>query len=204
MKCLTCQESYNLHWGVIKVIINNDGTPGEVSVRGTLDNIRKYVEHSFNGDKEQELSIVYITSAFVMALHHKYNVGGKRTRDNNLTKIISFHKRTEQFIGFLSGAGGTGKTQVINIVKTYFKTLCDNLSIKFDRRTIVVTKLTGSTAVAINGETTHSACRISKDNVTYCDKRDNTIMVIVDKISFVKKIDVEIMSRNLNLLKVMG
>jgi hypothetical protein len=203
IKYLTAQELANLHCKITKVITKRDGSAIGVNVTGTLENIKKYAEHSFGGDKEQEQAFLLVASSFVMSLHEKCSMLGKRTRDKNLRDILKLHKGKKQFIGFLSGAGGTGKSQVIDTVKTYCKTLCDNLNVKFDRRTIVVTALTGSAAVSINGETTHSACKLNSAVVTQSEEWDDTIMIIIDEISFAKKHDVESMNKNLNLLKDM-
>ena len=70
----------------------------------------------------------------------------------------------------------------------------------FDKRTIVVTALTGSAAVSINGETTHSACQLNHKDVTQDDEWIDTIMVIVDEVSFAKKEDMAKLDANLNLL----
>ena len=200
---LTAQELATLHCKVTKVITKRDGSALGVNVTGTLENIRKYAQHSFGGDKDQEQAFLFIASSFVMSLHEKCTMLGKRTRDKNLRDILKLHKGKKQFIAFLSGAGGTGKSQVIDTVKTYCKTLCDNLNVKFDRRTIVVTALTGSAAIAINGETTHSACKLNSTVVTQSEEWNDTIMIIIDEISFAKKQDVETMNKNLNLLKDM-
>ena len=63
----------------------------------------------------------------------------------------------DQFICFMSGAGGTGKSRVIHLVCHYCKMLCEELSVEFTKQTIVVTAMTGTAAVNINGETTHAA-----------------------------------------------
>ena len=66
-----------------------------------------------------------------------------------------------QFICFLSGAGGTGKSRVLkNGMRHYCKLLCNELGVEFTKRTIVVTAVTGSAAVTIHGETMHLACSL--------------------------------------------
>jgi hypothetical protein len=57
---------------------------------------------------------------------------------------------------------------------------------KFDRRTIVVTAMTGSAAVAINGETAHSAAHWNADFIKkkHCKAYENTIQFILDEVSF--------------------
>ena len=65
----------------------------------------------------------------------------------------------------MSGAGGTGKSRVINGVRHYCKLLCNELGVEFTKRTIVVTAVTGSAAVAIHRKTMHSAC-------IFCSKQE--------------------------------
>ena len=59
-------------------------------------------------------------------------------------------------IAFLTGAGRLGKNEIINNVQVYCKTLCDNLKLKFNSKTNVVTAMSGSIAGAINRETPHN------------------------------------------------
>ena len=72
----------------------------------------------------------------------------------------------------------------------YCKKLCENLNLEFNKRSIVVTALTGSAAVGINDETNHHACQISPNNnqqkLKDVEEWENTIMIIIDEISFGK------------------
>jgi replication-associated recombination protein RarA len=67
----------------------------------------------------------------------------------NLAKLIN-HK--DRLIMFFSGAGGSGKTAVINQVMMYASEFCRNLGVPFDRYTIRVTAITGVAATSISGE----------------------------------------------------
>jgi hypothetical protein len=104
---------------------------------------------------------------------------------------------SKQFIGFLSGPGGTGKSRVIDTVKHYCKLFCGELGVEFTKKTIVVAALTGSAAVSINGETMHSSCglyrKLDKD-----EEWENTILVVIDEISFIKRKDFEKLNKVLN------
>jgi hypothetical protein len=51
---------------------------------------------------------------------------------------------------FMMGAGGSGKTKVINAVMAHAKGFCKELNYKFDKRMIVVTALMGVAATLIN------------------------------------------------------
>jgi Cdc6-like AAA superfamily ATPase len=78
----------------------------------------------------------------------------------NLAKTIN-HK--DQLIMFFSGAGGSGKTAVINQVMMYASEFCRNLGVPFDQYTIRVTAMTGVAATSINGETLDSAAHTMKN-----------------------------------------
>ena len=100
---------------------------------------------------------------------------------------------------FLSGAGGTGKSRVINGMRHYCKLFCNELGVEFTKHTIVVTAVTGSAAVTIHGETMHSACGLCcKKKMGDDEIWNNTIMVVVDEISFITKQDFELLNKVLN------
>jgi hypothetical protein len=125
----------------------------------------------------------------------------RTTRNKFLQELKAILNNRDQFICFLSGAGGTGKSRVIHAVKHYSKLFCEALGVEFNRRTIVVTGLTGTAAVSINGETVHSACKLSnRAKVKRDDEWENTIMIIVDEVSFITKVDFEKLSKNLNII----
>ena len=86
-------------------------------------------------------------------------------------------------------------------MKYYCKTLCDNLNIEFNKRTIVVTALTGAAAVSINGETTAKACQLKSKSVEEDSAWEHTIMLIVDEISFATKEEIETLNKNLRIIR---
>ena len=171
---------------------------------GRIDNIIAYGKSAFNNDKHQTEAFYLIVTAFVKKLYSILFM-----RETIIRRDISIFLREfnnihpKQFIGFLSGPGGTGKSKVIHSVLEYCKGFCSLIDYPFDKRTIVVTALTGSAAVNIGGETTHSACLINKKIIQATDIEDwqDTALVIIDEISFasydlLKKID-----SNLNFLQ---
>jgi AAA domain len=92
-----------------------------------------------------------------------------------------------QLIAFLNKAGGTGKSHVIKCLVKYAKQLCHNLDMRYTRRTIVVTALTGAAAVGIRGETSHSGIALDKQTPPTMEEIKewkHAYMVIVDEISF--------------------
>ena len=85
---------------------------------------------------------------------------GTRSKFDKLRKKLekmTGMRKQKQLIMFMTGAGGSGKTKVINAVMAYAKGFCKELNYMFDKRMIVVTALTGVAATLINGETMHSA-----------------------------------------------
>ena len=82
----------------------------------------------------------------------------RNTRDQYLTQLRAILNNKNQFVCFLSGAGGTGKSEVINTMRHYCKLLYKELGIEFTTRTIVISAITGSAAVSIHDETMHFSC----------------------------------------------
>ena len=110
-----------------------------------------------------EIAFTQIVSAFILKLHEKCisTLTCSRKRDSD-GKIIEYRQNSkikelkkimndkDQFICFLSGAGGAGKSKVIHTVRYYYKKLCEQLNIQFTKRTIVVViAMTGAAAVGI-------------------------------------------------------
>ena len=63
----------------------------------------------------------------------------------------------KQLVMFLTGAGGSGKSEVIKEILIYCEEYCNQICVPFTDRIIVVTALTGVAAVLIKGETLRSA-----------------------------------------------
>ena len=179
----------------------------EIVVTGTLQNIRDYADQVFKQDRHQCKAFELIVAAFIVQLYKGPQILGKRQRTKtNVVKELKNVNHEGQFVGFLSGPGGTGKSRVINSVLRYCKTLCDNAGIGFSKRTITVTALTGAAAVNIFGETTHGACLLNARNVTAekIEEWKDTKMLIVDEISFASKHILMKLNKHLNLLKEVG
>ena len=115
------------------------------------------------------------------------------TTNTHLNELKNVLNNKNQFIGFLTGPGGSGKSRVINALQAYAKNLCTQLRVTCDQRTIITTAITGTAAVSIGGETTCSACslRTNLHNIKHNEDFDNSVMVIVDEVSFMNKTDFE-------------
>lgn len=109
----------------------------------------------------------------------------------------------KKLVLFLTGAGGTGKSKVIQEVLLYCQEYCEQIQVPFTDRTIVVTALTGVAAVLINGETLHSATYVYNKTIKeeMIAKWHDVRLVIVDKISFANKDLLETVDSRLRELK---
>ena len=93
----------------------------------------------------------------------------------------------ENLVMFLSGMGGTGKSEVIKTFVFFVKNICRFFGWNHDSDTVKITALTGTTACQIpNGKTLHSqAClNMKKIGQTSIDSWKSTKMLIIDEVSF--------------------
>ena len=88
----------------------------------------------------------------------------------------------------------------------YCKRLCNKVGMEFNKRTIVVTALTGAAAVSIFGETVHSACFLNtkKIKTEMTEEWKDTLLVVVDEISFASESILRKINENMNILKEIG
>ena len=119
------------------------------------------------------------------------------TRDRYLAQLRAVLNNTNQFVCFLSVAGDIGKNKVISNMRHYCKLLYNELSIEFTKRTIVMSTITISAVVSIHDDTLHSSCDFNSKLGTN-DRWDNTINVVVDENSFIKRPDFEKLDKVLN------
>ena len=129
-------------------MIGTSPEAASLTCTGSLSNIVQYAKASFRKDQDQEKAFIQITAAFVLKLHekcyndlnHRRGRGVKRNRNRNaipqppinfqnneeIKALREIMNNKEQFICFLSGAGGTGKSKVIQSVRMYCKQLCQD------------------------------------------------------------------------------
>ena len=106
-----------------------------------------------------------------------------------------------QLICLLHGPGGSGKSTVINLVKSYAKEYCDLIGHPFTVRTIVTTAMSGVAATLLNGETAHSALAMNRAvQQEDQDEFQDTRLIIIDEISFAGKCDFEVIDEKLRKL----
>jgi hypothetical protein len=199
---------------------------------GTVKSIKQWGSKAFGGDVDQQRAFEVIMSNFILQFHNetddieedgeqpfiednsppgsnKYE--SERVKRRRLANHVGELKRltglkpgSRQLICFLTGAGGSGKSQVINAVKSYGKSFCQNLGAAFTKRTIVVTALTGTAAVTIGGETTHSACSLFKKNDNMSAETvewEDSYLVIIDEVSFASKETMLLINEKLGVLR---
>ena len=167
-------------------------------------------------DETQQRAFEVITSIFVLTFHDEAerneNTTGitlePRSRHNYIKlrrqlKSLAGIRNHDQLVMFLSGAGGSGKTEVINSVLAYAKGFCKEIEYVFDKRMIVVTAMSGVAATLINGETVHSAAHLNCKKITVEHQKEwaNARMIIVDEISFASSSDIFNLHEKLGQLK---
>jgi len=179
---------------------------------GTLANIDAWAEHLCKNDDEQKTAFRNIASNFVLQLHREAEENDKqnnqsrqkRQKLNNIRKDLESvnPKVGKQLICFLTGAGGSGKSNIIKGIIEYGKQLCKNLGVEFTKRTIVVTALTGAAAVTIGGETTHGACCLNKTKNLDEEQQQWTraYLLIIDEVSFASRETLEKLNNQLREL----
>ena len=105
---------------------------------------------------------------------------------------------------FLSGMGGTGKSEVIKALVQFAKNISQLFYWNYDQDTIKITAMTGVAACQIpNGKTIHSqACltnkRIGQANI---DSWSSTKMLVIDEVSFLDEDSIKKLDKHLRILK---
>ena len=163
-------------------------------------------------DKTQQRAFEIIAGSFVLSYYdtaestkdarHHYSREKRRLRTLVHNNIWS----NNQLICFLHGPGGSGKTALIDLVILYAKCFCSYIWSDFQsfERVIVVTALTGVAATLLQGETTHGALYLNQKlqlKPEQVQLWSGTKMVIIDEISFMDKIDIVKIDKQLRRLK---
>lgn len=136
----------------------------------------------------------------------------KWKRDLYRMRGLNSLKNKDNLIMFMTGAGGSGKSHVINNVLAYASKYCSTIKQPFDKRTIVVTAMTGVAATSILGETAHSALCLNISGGVQAKLHNgkgheiiqqwkNARLVIIDEISFANKTTLKSIVTALEILK---
>jgi hypothetical protein len=202
------ENLYVLSLTMTERLIDNSGNITTIKPTGNVRNIREYAQHVLGSDEDQKKAFELIVAAFIVELY-KTPVKLPSKRRYNAHETVRQLKKLNhggQFVAFLSGPGGTGKSKVLNTVLCYCKELCRRAKIPFNKRTITVTALTGAAAVSIRGETTHSACGLRSTTLKTerIHEWEDTKMLIIDEISFANEKTLKDINDKLNQLKQSG
>lgn len=190
---------------------------------GTAQSIQEWAKVVFTDtetgetDEDQQRAFEVITSMFILTFHEdaSRNEGlqeygtqapfqrGIYQKTRRQLELLSGMRHHRQLLMFLTGAGGSGKSRVIDAVLAYSKGFCKRLGVLFDKRMIVVTALTGVAATLINGETVNSAVHLERDKITndHIAEWKNTRLLIIDEISFASSSLLLSLNEKLGLLK---
>ena len=202
-----------------RIQASNDRQQDTVTVDadGTVLSIIEWsLQKELNLDTEQQLAFQIATAAYVLTyyddarqvdptradegqnirsqMRHDFIVEKKKLR--RLARL----KASAPLRMFLDGAGGSGKSRVVNEILKYAKDYTSKLNLTFDMRTIVVTALSGVAATSIGGETLHSAAslngKVKDDDVSWVNAR----LLIIDEVSFMNTSGVETLDEKLRCL----
>jgi hypothetical protein len=179
---------------------------------------------SLDLDIDQQRAFEVIASSFVLTFHKDLEINDSvrvRTRDQQFTKETLLLKklagirgtydvdgrqsrklRDDQLILLLHGAGGSGKSTVLDLVSEYSKEYCGFLEWPFTSRTIVVTAMSGVAATLLLGETTHSALALNQKEIRaeQVTAWEDARLVIIDEISFASKYEIQKIHKHLGWL----
>ena len=188
-----------------------------VAANGTPQSICNWGEAKFGTDKEQRRAFEVLTAQFVLRHIEEADENEedsllrtfKRQVYSNckgvLKMLVGKPAKEPSLIMFLTGAGGSGKSEVIKQVLSYAKDFSILIGQRFTKQTILVTASSGVAATLIRGQTVHSACHlncklknIDEDTVKRFSK--GVRMVIVDEISMLKEDDFDDLNVMLNHL----
>ena len=195
-----------------------------INPNGSVESIQKWARIAFRDrdtgvvDETQQRAFEVIITTFICTFHEESN----RNELQGLTGTMEPYSRSRyiklkrqlkllagmqnderQLIMFLTGAGGSGKMEVINSVLAYAKGFCKEMEYVFDKRMIVVTAMSGVAATIVKGETVHSAAKLNCSKITLEHQREwaGARMIIVDEISFASSNDIMNLNETLGQLK---
>ena len=189
-----------------------DGSPESIRA-WSLDRFRT----DESDDKEQQAAFEILASKFVLSCIHEAEA--KDLRDlidrtdqveyNRCKKLLEamvrLKTKDKQLIMFLTGPGGSGKSEVIKTLLEYAQEYCSMIKCQFTEYTILVTAYSGVAATLIHGQTLHSATQLAKKQKNVDDTlktawKNHVRMLIVDEISLMKPSEMKDLSARMNYL----
>jgi hypothetical protein len=146
-------------------------SPSTVEANGSVLSILEWSKQkNINLDAEQQLAFQIATAAFVLTYFEgaqtiqspitlKPNGGSSRgqmrhdfnSEKDNLQRLARL-KPNEPLRMFLDGGGGSGKSRVVNEILKYAQDYTSRLQLTFNKRTIIVTAMSGVAATCIGDQ----------------------------------------------------
>jgi 6-pyruvoyl-tetrahydropterin synthase len=180
------------------------------TVDGSAESIIQYGKDR-QLDPEQQLAFQIITATYVLTFYEEAasdpvlnfpRVEEEKEKLNQLAKPLN-PESTDHLRLFVTGPAGAGKSAILQTMLAYCKQFSRNINHVFDdRTTIVMTSLTGSSAVSIGGDTTARVfgLRQATDEASQDEKMAfiDTRLCIIDEAGFMKyRLDLEKLSGRL-------
>ena len=125
-----------------------------------------------------------------------------REERDDLIKKLQDSGGMHQLLMFVTGPAGCGKSTCIELAQQYCHKFCQIAGLPFDDTTFYFTATTGSSACLFGGTTIHSAAHLRKAKITdaLCEEWKDVIILIVDEVSFLNDVGVEILDIKLQRL----
>jgi len=197
-----------------KEITNNNESVSVLQANGSARSIIDWARKA-KLDREQRRAFEIMTGTFILSFYDNPADSCDSIRGQRHSFVIEKRKlmdlcecknrKSNQLILFLHGPGGSGKTTVIDLVRTYAEEYCSYLeNFEYSPRTIMVTAMTGVAATILLGETTHSALYLNQKRPIEPQQVEfwaSTRLLIIDEISFASREDFENIHRKLRRLK---
>ena len=180
----------------------------------------KNIISKFTLDFKQSVAFEIMASSFILKslqmhkvtqecieIYFKNNEEEKSKCVNSLLRLKNAMKKKggeKKLIMFLSGMGGTGKSEVVKAFVYFVENISYFFGWNYDSDTVKITALTGAAACQIpNGKTIHNQACLNSKKITQAnvDCWKSTKMLIIDEISFMNEDTLEKLDKNLRLLK---
>ena len=178
-------------------------------------------------DKKQALAFIIICSTFIIDCINGIstnidssngsspmtlisdNVTSQSQKQKRIDELKALKNKLKTFGGkehlnmFLTGAGGTGKSQVIYTSQAFCCQFAAKLGVMFNEKTFLITACTGSAASLLKGFTIHSCAHLNRKrlNDEFRDYWSEVRILIIDECSFLSSDDLKKLDKNLRLLR---
>ena len=185
---------------IITVIFDVDRTPTEEDPkwedleRNGAVNFKEYplamkscIKH-FNLDMKQASAFRVICSTFMLAHLHDPLIR-KSISDSELEKAENMLKKMggmDRLIMNLTGSGGSGKSFVLESIKSFCKQFCRAINKPFNESVFIITATTNTAAALLKGDTIHSIAGLRRKESSILKKW--TINWALAKILFIDEI----------------